>query len=85
MRDAKSDRAFVAFPVAYSRGLLRVSTSGVRATARGWLIENGNLYSITTNPTAIAALFRRMNRYVGNPEPMPGVFPRLSCAGHPQC
>ncbi|WJR81041.1 SOS response-associated peptidase [Bradyrhizobium sp. NP1] len=34
-----------------------------------------NLYSITTNPAAIAALFRRMNRYVGNLEPMPGVFP----------
>ena len=34
-----------------------------------------NLYSITTNQEAIAALFRRMNRYVGNLPPMPGVFP----------
>src|SRR6201998_875430 len=34
-----------------------------------------NLYSITTNQAAIAGLFRRMNRYVGNLEPMPGVFP----------
>ena len=34
-----------------------------------------NLYSITTNQAAIAALFRRLNRYVGNLEPMPGVFP----------
>lgn len=34
-----------------------------------------NLYSITTNQAAIADLFRRMNRYVGNLEPMPGVFP----------
>ena len=34
-----------------------------------------NLYSITTNQAAIAALFRRMNRYVGNLQPMPGVFP----------
>lgn len=35
-----------------------------------------NLYSITTNPAAMAAaLFRRMNRYVGNLPPMPGVFP----------
>jgi putative SOS response-associated peptidase YedK len=34
-----------------------------------------NLYSITTNQAAIAALFRRMNRYVGNLPPMPGVFP----------
>jgi hypothetical protein len=25
-----------------------------------------NLYSITTNPAAIAALFQIMNRYVGN-------------------
>ena len=34
-----------------------------------------NLYSITTNQAAIAALFKRMNRYVGNLPPMPGVFP----------
>lgn len=34
-----------------------------------------NLCSITTNQAAIAALFRVMNRYVGNLPPMPGVFP----------
>jgi hypothetical protein len=34
-----------------------------------------NLYSITTNQAAIAALFRLTNRYVGNLAPMPGVFP----------
>ena len=34
-----------------------------------------NLYSITTNQAAIAALFRVLNRYVGNLAPMPGVFP----------
>jgi putative SOS response-associated peptidase YedK len=34
-----------------------------------------NLYSITTNQAAIAALFRIINRYVGNLPPMPGVFP----------
>jgi putative SOS response-associated peptidase YedK len=34
-----------------------------------------NLYSIATNQAAIAALFRVMNRYVGNLPPMPGVFP----------
>src|ERR1700747_2581894 len=34
-----------------------------------------NLYSITTNQAAIAGLFRRMNQYVGNLPPMPGVFP----------
>ena len=34
-----------------------------------------NLYSITTNQSAVAALFRVMNRYVGNLPPMPGVFP----------
>ena len=33
-----------------------------------------NLYSITTNQAAIIALFRVMNRYVGNLPPMPGVF-----------
>ncbi len=42
-----------------------------------------NLYSITTNQAAIIALFRVMNRYVGNLPPMPGVFPDYparSCA-----
>src|SRR3954451_25410750 len=34
-----------------------------------------NLYSITTNQAAIIALFRLLNRYVGNLAPMPGVFP----------
>jgi hypothetical protein len=36
-----------------------------------------NLYSITTNQAAIAALFRVMSRYVGNLAPMPGVFSRI--------
>ena len=34
-----------------------------------------NLYSITTNQAAISALFRVVNRYVGNLAPMTGVFP----------
>ncbi len=34
-----------------------------------------NLCSITTNQAAIIALFRVINRYVGNLPPMPGVFP----------
>jgi putative SOS response-associated peptidase YedK len=34
-----------------------------------------NLYSITTNQEAIRAVFRVINRYVGNLPPMPGVFP----------
>jgi len=33
-----------------------------------------NLYFITTDQAAIIALFRVMNRYVGNLLPMPGVF-----------
>ena len=37
--------------------------------------EMCNLYSITTNQAAIIALFRVINRYVGNLPPMPGVFP----------
>jgi putative SOS response-associated peptidase YedK len=48
-----------------------------------------NLYSITTNQAAIINLFRVVNRYVGNPPPMPGVFPdypalviRNACADH---
>jgi hypothetical protein len=36
-----------------------------------------NLYSITTNQEAIRALFRVMNRYVGNLPPLPGVFPTI--------
>ena len=39
------------------------------------LTEMCNLYSITTNQAAINALFRVVNRYVGNLAPMPGVFP----------
>jgi putative SOS response-associated peptidase YedK len=34
-----------------------------------------NLYSITTNQAAIIALFRVINRYVGNLPPTPGVYP----------
>jgi hypothetical protein len=34
-----------------------------------------NLYSIQTNQAAIIALFRVVNRYVGNLAPMSGVFP----------
>ena len=34
-----------------------------------------NLYSVTTNQEAIRALFRVINRYIGNLPPMPGVFP----------
>jgi len=33
-----------------------------------------NLYSITTNQAAIAALFRVVNRYLGNLTPMPSFF-----------
>jgi hypothetical protein len=32
-----------------------------------------NLYSITTSQEATRALFRVVNRYVGNLAPMPGV------------
>jgi putative SOS response-associated peptidase YedK len=34
-----------------------------------------SLYSITANQAAIAALYRVVNRYVGNLAPMPGVLP----------
>jgi hypothetical protein len=36
-----------------------------------------NLYSITTNQEAVRALFRVINRYIGNLPPMPGVFPDI--------
>jgi len=42
-----------------------------------------NLYSITTNQAAIIALFRVINRYVGNLPPMPGVFPDYECGPDP--
>ena len=50
-----------------------------------------NLYSITTNQAAIIALFRVINRYVGNLPPMPGVFPdypadvAAACSSSLQC
>src|ERR1700682_1375604 len=34
-----------------------------------------NLYNSTTNQAAIIALFRVINRYVGNLPPMPAVYP----------
>jgi hypothetical protein len=34
-----------------------------------------NLYSITTNQAAIIALFRVLNRNVGNLPPIPACFP----------
>jgi hypothetical protein len=40
-----------------------------------------NLYGITTNQAAIIALFRVVNRYVGNIAPMPGLFPDAN-GGH---
>jgi hypothetical protein len=40
-----------------------------------------NLYSITTNEAAIIALFRVVNRYVGNLARMPGHASRLLRAG----
>jgi hypothetical protein len=43
-----------------------------------------NLYSITTNQAAIAALFRVVNRYVGNLAPMTGVFPDYPTLGGAQ-
>lgn len=33
-----------------------------------------NLYSITTSQAAILAVSRVVNRYIGNLQPMPGVF-----------
>jgi hypothetical protein len=43
-----------------------------------------NLYSITTNQAAIAALFRRVNRYVGNLAPHAGRVSGLSGSRSPQ-
>jgi hypothetical protein len=43
-----------------------------------------NLYSITTNQAAIAALFRVINRYVGNLPPFAGRVSGSSSTGGPQ-
>jgi hypothetical protein len=39
-----------------------------------------NLHGITTNQAATIALFRVINRYVGNLPPMTGVFDRVKNA-----
>src|SRR5258708_17084705 len=52
---------------------LPIEARGAPVTPPIWSMCN--LYSITTNQAAIAALFRVLNRYVGNLPPMPGVFP----------
>jgi hypothetical protein len=44
----------------------------------------GNLYSITTNQAAIIALFRIMNRYVGNLAPITGVLRTIPRPSYPQ-
>jgi hypothetical protein len=59
-------------------GYMAVVVIAVAVKACGFPDDRGtqrNLYSITTNQAAIAALFRVVNRYVGNLPPMPGVFP----------
>jgi hypothetical protein len=43
-----------------------------------------NLYSITTSQVATRALFRVINRYIGNLAPMPGVFPDSRAAIEPR-
>ena len=54
---------------------LRTAYAATRPAKFTGLLIMCNLYSITTNQAAIIALFRVMNRYVGNLPPMPGVFP----------
>jgi putative SOS response-associated peptidase YedK len=57
----------------YLRKLSIAEKHGPRPTSSALIMCN--LYSITTNQAAIIALFRVINRYVGNLAPMPGVFP----------
>jgi hypothetical protein len=48
-----------------------LSPERLRGTAAHWAaLAQIGLYSITTNQSAIAALFRVMNRYLGNLPPM---------------
>src|SRR5256714_4256539 len=60
---------------ACSRNRIRRRSRAVRAAVKADETPVCNLYSITTNQAAIIALFRVINRYVGNLAPMPGVFP----------
>ncbi len=62
-------------PMIVSRTLFRASALADSVEASSCESDMCNLYSITTNQAAIAALFRVINRYVGNLAPMPGVFP----------
>jgi hypothetical protein len=55
--------------------LAQIGFEAARAAAKADETTACNLYSITTNQAAIIALFRVVNRYVGNLAPMPGVFP----------
>ena len=55
---------------------MKLETCRVDADVNG----RHNLYSIATNQAAIAGLFRRLNRYVGNLPPMPGMFPDYPAA-----
>jgi hypothetical protein len=54
---------------------ITVDATGLRTSVK--LCENNcrgqSLYSITASQAAIIAPFRRINRYVGNLPPMPGV------------
>ena len=54
---------------------LPIEARNGRAALQVWSMCN--LFSITTNQAAIIALFRVLNRYVGNLPPMPGVFPTI--------
>jgi hypothetical protein len=52
---------------------VKFTPAGADFSPQRWTRAMCNLYSITTNQAAIIALFRVMNRHVGNPPPMPGV------------
>ena len=58
-------------PVAFAAA----SAGAARTACRSGDLTLCNLYSITTNQSAIIALFRVVNQHVGNLAPMPGVFP----------
>jgi hypothetical protein len=67
--------ARIGFMKALNRDVERVFNSSRKDTHWGRRKLARDRYSITTNQAAIIALFRVMNRYVGNLSPMPGVFP----------
>jgi hypothetical protein len=61
--------------IRFVESVAKIARFGTRRPGHTEASSMCNLYSITTNQAAMSALFRVINRYVGNLPPMPGVYP----------